>query len=142
MRRMIYCSQSTIDFSPEELVELLEYARERNAESGLSGMLLYCSQSFLQTLEGDPAALAETYARISRDDRHDKLRLLMDSEISERLFPDWTMGFTHVDEDELAEEVDGFVPETDHPLVNPDLITNGQVAERLLSLYAENRVGS
>ena len=46
-----------------------------------------------------------------------------------------------MDEDELAEELDGFVPETDHPLVNPDLITNGQVAERLLSLYAQNRVG-
>ena len=141
MKRIIYCSQSTIDFSPEELVDLLECARVRNAESGLSGMLLYCSQSFLQMLEGDPAALAETYARISKDDRHNKLRLLMDSEISTRLFPDWTMGFTHVDEDELADEVDGFVPETDHPLVNPDLITNGQVAERLLSLYAQNRVG-
>ena len=140
MKRIIYCSQSTIDFSPEELVDLLEAARERNAGSDLSGMLLYCSQSFLQMLEGDPAALAETYARISADERHTNLRLLMDSEISTRLFPDWTMGFTHVDEDELAEEVDGFVPETDHPLVNPDLITNGQVAERLLSLYAQNRV--
>ena len=140
MRRMIYCSQSTIDFSPEELVDLLEAARKRNERSELSGMLLYCNQSFLQMLEGEPAALQETYGRISADDRHNRLRLLMDAEIASRLFPDWTMGFTHVDEDDLADELAGYVPETDHPLVNPDLITSGQVAQRLLALYAENRV--
>lgn len=140
MRRIIYCSQSAIDFSPEELVELLEAARDRNAQSELSGMLLYCSQSFLQMLEGDPTALKETYGRISADDRHRNLRLLMDTEISSRLFPDWTMGFTHVDEDELADELDAYVPETEYPLINPDLVSSGEVAQRLLGLYAQNRV--
>jgi Sensors of blue-light using FAD len=140
VRRIIYCSQSTIDFSPDELVELLEAARHHNAESQLSGMLLYCSQSFLQMLEGDPAALEETYGRITRDERHNNLRLLMDTEIASRMFADWTMGFAHLDEDELADELDGYVAETDHPLVNPDLITSGEVAKRLLALYAENRV--
>jgi hypothetical protein len=140
VRRIIYCSQSTIDFSPEELVDLLEAARDRNAESQLSGMLLYCSQSFLQMLEGEPAELEETYGRISLDDRHNNLRLLMDTEISSRMFPDWTMGFAHIDEDELADELDGYVPEIAQPLVNPDLITSGEVAKRLLALYGENRV--
>ena len=59
MRRMIYCSQATFDFSPEELISLLELAREKNQASGLTGMLLYSSQSFLQVLEGDATALAE-----------------------------------------------------------------------------------
>ena len=59
MKRMIYCSQAEIDFSPEELVELLELARLRNAEAGLTGMLLYCSQSFLQMLEGETEALGK-----------------------------------------------------------------------------------
>ena len=140
MKRIIYCSQSTIDFSPDELVELLRDARTRNEQAGLSGMLLYCSQSFLQLLEGDPDALAETYARIAADDRHERLRKLMDVEAPNRIFGDWTMGFEHVDEDELVDEVDGFVAETEHPLVNPDLITNGEVAQRLLLTYARNRV--
>jgi hypothetical protein len=140
MKRMIYCSQATLDFSPEELVALLELSRANNERSGLSGMLLYSSQSFLQMLEGDQLALEETYGRILEDDRHANLRLLMNSEVSERLFPDWTMGFEHVDDEELAEELDGFTPELDYPLVNPDLITNGGVAQRLLTLYAQNRV--
>jgi hypothetical protein len=114
-------------------------ARTANEDGGRA-RLLYCSQSFLQMLEGDPAALEETYGRISLDDRHNNLRLLMDTEMSSRMFPDWTMGFAHLDEDELADEVDGFVAETEHPLVNPDLITNGEVAKRLLALYGENRV--
>ena len=140
MKRMIYCSQATTDFSPDELVALLESARVTNTGSGLTGMLLYCSQSFLQMLEGDPAALEETYGRIMADDRHANLRLLLNVDVSERLFPDWTMGFEHVDDEELAEDLDGFTPEIEYPLVNPDLITNGAVAQKLLTLYAKNRV--
>jgi hypothetical protein len=140
VKRIIYCSQSTTDFSPDELVALLDAVRLRNAESQVTGMLLYCSQSFLQVLEGDPSALEETYRRINADPRHTKLRLLMSAEVSTRLFPDWTMGFEHIDDEELADEVDGFTPETEYPLVNPDLITDGGVAQKLLTLYAKNRV--
>jgi hypothetical protein len=140
MKRIIYSSQATADFSPEELVTLLDLARRENSASGLTGMLLYCSQSFLQVLEGDESALAATYARIERDQRHTNLRLLMNVEISSRLFADWTMGFEHIDDEELAQEVEGFTPETEYPLVNPDLITNGGVAQALLTLYAKNRV--
>jgi hypothetical protein len=140
MRRIIYCSQATHDFSPEELVELLELSRARNEAVGLGGMLLYSSQSFLQLLEGDADALDATYARIHADSRHANLRLLMDAEVAAPLFPDWSMGFEHVDDEELAEELPGFTPETVYPLINPDLISNGVVAQTLLSLYAKNKV--
>ena len=140
MKRIIYCSQATNDLSPEELVALLELSRANNEAAGLSGMLLYSSESFLQVLEGEPAALETTYARIGVDDRHTNLRLLLDAEVSAPLFPDWTMGFEHVDDEDLAEELDGFTPATDYPLVNPDLITNAGVALTLLKLYAKNRV--
>ena len=140
MKRVIYCSQATHDVSPDELVALLEVSRRNNEAVGLSGMLLYSSQSFLQVLEGDPAALEETYRRIGGDDRHANLRLLMDAEVTAPLFPDWTMGFEHVDDEDLADELDGFTPATSYPLVNPDLVTNAGVAQTLLKLYAKNRV--
>jgi len=139
MRRVIYASQSVHDFDPDELVALLEAARANNERAGLSGMLLYCSQSFLQLLEGDAATLEETYARIAADPRHRNLRLLADTEVSAPLFPDWTMGFEHVNDEDLAEDVDGFVPAMAYPLVNPDLVSNGGVAQTLLTLYAKNR---
>lgn len=141
MKRIIYCSQATHDFSPEELVTLLEVARGLNERVGLSGMLLYSNQSFLQMLEGDEDALEATYARIMADGRHTNLRLLMDAEVPAKMFPSWSMGFEHVDDEELAEEMAGFTPATKYPLVNPDLITNAGVAQTLLGLYAKNRVG-
>lgn len=141
MKRIIYCSQATHDMAPDELVELLELARRNNGELGLSGMLLYTSQSFLQMLEGDEGSLQVVYARIATDDRHTNLRLLLNTEVPSRMFPDWTMGFEHVDDEDLAEELDGFVPATVYPLVNPDLITNAGVAQTLLGLYAKNAIG-
>jgi Sensors of blue-light using FAD len=140
MKRIIYCSQATSDISPDELVALLELSRNNNQQAGLSGMLLYCSQSFLQVLEGDEDALQATYARISVDDRHMNLRMLMNADVAAPMFPDWTMGFEHVDDEELADELDGFTPATEYPLVNPDLITNPGVAMTLLNLYAKNKV--
>lgn len=49
------------------------------------------------------------------------------------------MGFEDVDDESLAEELDGFTSATEYPLVNPDLITNAGVAVTLLKLYAKNR---
>jgi hypothetical protein len=140
VKRIIYCSQASHDFAPDELVDLLEKARASNERAGLSGMLLYCSQSFLQVLEGDAGALASTYARITSDDRHMNLRMLMAADVAAPLFPDWSMGFEHVDDEDLAEDLDGFTPATTYPLLNPDLITNAGVAETLLKLYSKNKV--
>ena len=139
MKRIIYASQATFDLSPEELVSLLERARVKNEAAGLSGMLLYSNQSFLQVLEGDDETLADAYSRIEVDDRHTNLRLLMKDDVTTPLFPDWTMGFEHVDDEDLAEEMPGFTAATEYPLVNPDLVTNAGVAQTLLKLYAKNR---
>lgn len=140
MRRILYCSQATQDLSPEELVALLALSRRNNEAAGLSGMLLYCSQSFMQVLEGEPAPLTQTYNRILTDPRHSNLRKLMDADVPTPMFPDWTMGFEHVDDEELADDLEGFTAATTYPLVNPDLITNAGVAQTLLTLYAKNRV--
>ena len=50
------------------------------------------------------------------------------------------MGFEHVDDEDLAEELDGFTPAVAYPLVNPDLINNAGVAQTLFKLYAKNKV--
>ena len=65
----------------------------------------------------------------------------MEDEVTAPLFPDWTMGFEHVEDEELAEELPAFTAATEYPLVNPDLVSNAGVAQTLLKLYAKNRVG-
>ena len=58
----------------------------------------------------------------------------MDAQIPARLFPDWTMRFEHVDDEDVMEDLKGFTPATEYPLVNPDLITHAVVAPTLLTL--------
>ena len=139
MNRIIYCSQATRAITDEELVTLLEVSRRNNEKAGLSGMLLYAEGSFLQVLEGEPDALAARYERITVDDRHTSLRLLMDAVVEEPMFGDWSMGFDHVDAARLGGDLPGFTPASTYPLVNPNLVTDAGVAKTLLQLYARNR---
>ena len=139
MKRIIYCSEACDEFTPDELVDLLGVARRNNSSADVSGMLLYCSRSFLQMLEGPDQAVDTVYARIAEDGRHVNLRVLCTEPVRARLFPDWTMGFEHLDDEELAEQFDGFTPAVEYPLVNPGLVTNAVVAQTLLTLYARNR---
>ncbi len=138
MKRIIYSSQAAYDVAPGDLVKLLEVARYNNDRLGVTGMLLYCHNSFLQVLEGDSKALARLVGIISQDPRHSNFRILVDEEISHRLFPDWTMGFEETTDDELAEQLEGFPPGTKHPLADPEIITDGVVAQTLLMTYAES----
>jgi FAD-dependent sensor of blue light len=140
VKRITYCSQASYDFAPEELIALLKQARPNNDRAGVSGMLLYGGQSFLQLLEGDAKTLEATYSKVLADDRHTNLRLLAETDVAAPLFPDWTTGFKHLEDEELAQHVQGFTAATEYPLVNPDLITNAGIAQTPLQLYARNRI--
>lgn len=64
-------------------------------------MLLYLNRSFMQVLEGEEAAVDETYARLQKDPRHTGVMLIDRSPIEARSFGQWGMGFkrlavTHV----------------------------------------------
>lgn len=85
-------------FSPEELLQLLTQSRARNRERDLTGLLLYRNGQFLQALEGPAAQVDALIEKIWVDRRHAGLRILMREEISEREFPDWSMGFKNINE--------------------------------------------
>lgn len=91
-----YASAGTVDFSDEDLVELLAKSRRNNAAAGISGMLLYHEGSFLQVLEGPEEAVENLYERICKDTRHSEAILLFRREHDHRQFDNWTMGFHRV----------------------------------------------
>jgi hypothetical protein len=49
----------------------------------------------MQVLEGEDAAVAETFSRISKDRRHWNTNILLDRDVP-RAFGDWSMGFTRL----------------------------------------------
>lgn len=125
MHELIYRSRSAGPFDRTEIGRILATARQRNAADGLTGLLLYSDASFLQVLEGEAAAVRETFARIGEDPRHQELTVLADGPVEARRFPDWTMGFHHLD---------GF-------LVAPGEVLDAPRARHLLELHARHAEG-
>jgi hypothetical protein len=93
MRQLLYVSNTSSDIAPADLDDILTASRRNNALIGISGLLLFIDGGFLQILEGEERAVRELYARITADRRHWNPRLMLDREIPQRAFPDWSMGF-------------------------------------------------
>jgi hypothetical protein len=98
---IVYVSAAVAPFSEADLVELLAKSQDNNAAAGLTGMLLYRDGQFMQALEGDDDAVRSVYAVVAADDRHDQVRTVLEEQISERRFPDWTMGFRLVTDESI-----------------------------------------
>lgn len=90
-----------------EITDMLNLAKKKNAELGITGLLVFDSRFFLQLLEGERERVNALYRRICRDPRHSDVTLLTYREIGERTFGDWAMGYvSYVDADTLARHSD------------------------------------
>lgn len=117
---LIYASHATRDWTDQELFDLLSTSRLRNAHLGITGLLVYAQRRFLQILEGEQSQVLELYDSIKHHPGHKNAMVLLDDEIEERLFPDWSMGFERLDEDELSSisgfrKIDEFIKSIDKP---------------------------
>ncbi|MCC5886587.1 MAG: BLUF domain-containing protein [Gammaproteobacteria bacterium] len=70
---------------------LVQRAREANAAAGITGCLLFDGQQIVQVLEGDEAAVEALFARIQRDPRHERIRMLWQGTAHRREFTDQPM---------------------------------------------------
>lgn len=94
MFQIVYVSAAVDPMDDDDLAFLLRQARENNDTLGLTGMLLYKNQRFMQALEGERHAVETIYYdHICHDNRHEGVVQLMGREIEDRDFSDWTMGF-------------------------------------------------
>jgi hypothetical protein len=93
MHHLIYLSQATRPLSAKALTCLLDQARPANVRQHLTGALVYSNKRFIHLLEGEQAALAAVYLRISRDPRHQHLCKVADQPIAARRFAEWPLAF-------------------------------------------------
>jgi hypothetical protein len=98
--RLTYLSRAAPDLEPSAIHELLSLARTRNAERGLSGLLVSGRGFFVQALEGPEAAVVTMYARIAADPRHSGVSLLGIGLVAKLAFKEWAMA--HVDGEVLG----------------------------------------
>ncbi len=93
--RLLYASRAAAPLKDYVLDSILAQSLMHNPKLGITGILCYSEDLFLQVLESGRDEVCELYNTIVRDDRHTNVRLLVFQEISERRFGNWTMG--HVD---------------------------------------------
>ncbi len=93
--RCLYASRPAEALTPKVIEDILEKSRANNPAHGITGILCYNADTFIQVLEGGRDEVCELYNAIVRDARHTNVRLLAYDEIRERQFCNWTMG--HVD---------------------------------------------
>lgn len=101
MIQLTYLSTPTRPFNNEDLMNILEKARLNNASLGISGMLLYTGEGFVQVLEGEENAVDNLVKIIKNDPRHKDFRIIERKKIDTRDYAEWTMGFKRVEKDDL-----------------------------------------
>jgi hypothetical protein len=95
--RCVYASRARTPLAEEVLDSILEQSRENNPLQGITGMLCFTNDIFVQVIEGGRDEVCELYNTIVRDDRHRDVRILIYEEISERRFGSWTMGQVNIE---------------------------------------------
>ena len=100
--QLVYISASSVEFTQQDLKQLLAKARENNQRIGVSGMLIYDQGSFFQVLEGPEESVYKVYDLIGGDPRHDNVQLLMKNIVEDRSFEDWSMGFVNTEKEPLC----------------------------------------
>lgn len=101
--RLCYLSTATRDMQREDLVDLLSVSRRKNEELGITGLLLYSGDQFIQLLEGEESAVRALYELIAKDERHRDVTLVYEEHAEARECPDWTMGFQALPDSEWLE---------------------------------------
>ncbi|MFN9141519.1 MAG: BLUF domain-containing protein, partial [Betaproteobacteria bacterium] len=90
--RLLYASRLADGAGAEVVEAIVSQSRENNPANGITGVLCYAGDVFMQVLEGGRAPVNALYNRIARDERHRQVMLLHYEEITERRFGGWTMG--------------------------------------------------
>ena len=90
--RLMYASRATETVRPEVLNAILKKSTQNNPAAGVTGVLCFSGNIFLQVLEGGRSQVSKLYNRIAQDPRHTDVVMLSYEEIEERRFAGWAMG--------------------------------------------------
>lgn len=91
--QLVYVSRPCPFLDLEDVHDILQVAQRRNNESGITGILSFGRNYFLQALEGPELTVMECLGAIREDPRHTDMRVIYSDPITQRLFPTWSMAY-------------------------------------------------
>jgi hypothetical protein len=95
--RLLYASRAINDNRAAMIDSIMQQSKLHNPNLGITGILCYGGDIFMQVLEGGRTEVNELYSHIVRDPRHKDVVILRYEEITERRFSGWTMGQVNLD---------------------------------------------
>ena len=100
MSSLVYISRATSVYTDDSkaLCNLATLAEKNNANTRLTGILVFSNGYFVQFLEGQEEALVETFQNIRADKRHEDIEMISFEHSDKRLFPDWNMRLVEIRE--------------------------------------------
>lgn len=101
--RLMYRSRDRVpaEDRENELGALFASSRSNNEKRNITGALLVTENWFVQVLEGDEVAVRSLFASIESDPRHDRVELLFEGPVDDRVFAHWSMAKIAMSDAEL-----------------------------------------
>ncbi|MCZ4298351.1 BLUF domain-containing protein [Henriciella marina] len=121
MYRLVYVSTAVEGLADDDIDSILNVSQSNNDERYLTGFLAQNGRSFMQALEGERDEVLNTYQRIMRDDRHQGVTQIIGEPVEKRAFPEWSMNYHRVDDDEGSSTMVVRQDESIDALLNPDM---------------------
>ena len=93
MHLIAYTSRYSGDTADIEsvLADIVKTAKEANPKRGITGVLFFDRDRFVQVIEGEKTALNDLLELIKADPRHDDIEVIFDGEEDHQEFTEWNM---------------------------------------------------
>lgn len=141
LHRLIYLSYAHPGLGYGDLRQIMDKSEANNGQAGVTGMLCFGNNIFLQILEGNRKVVNQTYHRIAKDDRHHSPEIIDFRAIEARNFREWAMKLVQLD-DSASKEVKGLVFKfSDSQTFAPENMTGDQCFQFMKELYVLLAVG-
>ncbi|WP_213953023.1 MULTISPECIES: BLUF domain-containing protein [unclassified Variovorax] len=97
LHEILYCSNLATGLSPAVVGTIVAHARVRNAQRGVTGLLVFDGYRFCHHFEGPRDTTVRLMDRISDDPRHTDVRVVYEGPLEQRRYPRFEMGLADAD---------------------------------------------
>ena len=136
---LIYVSTIVDGVDDAEISRIVEQAQRKNAAVDVTGLLVRCGDLFMQAIEGEADRVESLYARIATDPRHGNVRRVATTDLGERFFAKWSMGFEQVGTHRLEEHTAEHASTLLAPLLKAGHLEHDIVKRAMLERLPANR---
>jgi hypothetical protein len=104
LREILYSSLLAPSQPTAVVGRIVSRARARNAENGITGLLVFDGMRFCQHFEGPGEQVISLMRLLQADPRHEAVRVLYEGPLRQRHYQRFELGFAEVeDNDDLAD---------------------------------------